>query len=40
MGPGEHTLTWKVGREVPGGMYFYRVFAGEMSSAGKITRMN
>jgi hypothetical protein len=40
MGPGEHTLVWKVGREVPGGMYFYRVFAGEMSTAGKITRVN
>jgi hypothetical protein len=40
MGPGEHTLIWKVGRDVPGGMYFYRVFAGEMSTAGKITRVN
>jgi len=40
MGPGEHTVTWNVGRQIPGGMYFYRVFAGEVASAGKITRVN
>jgi hypothetical protein len=38
MEAGNHSLTWNVGREMPSGMYFYRVRAGAAQSTGKITR--
>lgn len=37
---GQHSLTWNVGREVPSGMYFYRLVAGENRASGKIARIN
>ena len=40
MGPGEHSVTWQAGHQLPGGMYFYHVYAGALSSAGKITRVD
>jgi len=38
MTAGKHSLSWNVGREMPSGMYFYRVRAGAAESTGKITR--
>jgi hypothetical protein len=40
MTAGQHSLTWNVGREMPSGMYFYRVRAGAAQSTGKITRFD
>jgi len=40
MNPGQHTVTWNVNRELPSGMYFYRLVAGEQRATGKIARVN
>lgn len=40
MPAGNNILTWKVDRNVPSGVYFYRVFAGNRTSTGKITRVD
>ena len=40
MTAGPHSLTWNVGREMPSGMYFYRVRAGDAQGTGKITRFD
>ena len=40
MNAGAHALAWNVGREMPSGMYFYRVRSGASESTGKITRFD
>jgi hypothetical protein len=40
MQAGAHSLTWSVGREMPSGMYFYRVRSGAVQTTGKITRFD
>lgn len=40
MAAGQHSLTWKIDRDLPSGMYFYRVSAGSQSASGKITRVD
>ena len=40
MAPGQHTVTWNVAREVPSGLYFYRLSAGEQRATGKIARVH
>lgn len=40
MSAGPHTVSWKVGRGLPTGMYFYRVRAGEHEATSKISRMD
>ena len=37
---GTHSLSWKIDRDLPSGMYFYRVSAGSQSASGKITRVD
>jgi hypothetical protein len=37
---GQHTLTWKVDRETPGGVYFYKVLTDGAESTGKIIRVD
>jgi len=37
---GQHTLTWTLAKETPGGMYFYKVLANGAESTGKITRID
>jgi hypothetical protein len=37
---GEHTLTWHVSRQTPGGVYLYRVLANGAASTGKIVRVD
>jgi len=40
LGAGPHTLTWQVGRDTPGGVYFYRVRANGGTATGKIVRVD
>jgi hypothetical protein len=40
MSPGQHTVSWSVGRDMPSGMYFYKLVAGENRATGKIARIN
>jgi hypothetical protein len=40
MPAGPHSLIWSVGREMPSGMYFYRVRSGAAQTTGKITRFD
>ena len=40
MAAGQHSLSWKIDRDLPSGMYFYRVSAGSQSASGKITRVD
>ena len=37
---GRHVLPWNVQREVPSGVYFYRVRAGALQSAGRLVRVH
>ncbi len=37
---GEHNLTWQVDGRVPGGVYFYKVFANGAASSGKMIRVD
>lgn len=37
---GQHTVTWSVGKQVPSGMYFYKLVAGENHATGKIARID
>jgi hypothetical protein len=39
MPAGQQSVRWDVDREVPSGMYFYKVLAGNQRSTGKITRV-
>ena len=38
MAAGPHRLTWKLEKEIPSGVYFYKGLAADASSTGKITR--
>jgi hypothetical protein len=40
MAAGSHTLAWKVDRNLPSGVYFYKVLAGHHQSTGKMTRLD
>ncbi len=40
MSAGPHTVTWRVGREVPSGVYFYKVLANGHQSTGKVVRVD
>jgi hypothetical protein len=37
---GQHSIAWSVNRDVPSGVYFYKVLAGDNRSTGKITRVD
>jgi hypothetical protein len=37
---GQHNLTWKVDRDTPGGVYFYKVLTDGAESTGKIIRVD
>jgi hypothetical protein len=39
-GAGQHTVTWKVGKDVPAGVYFYKVRTRGEEATGKLVRMN
>jgi hypothetical protein len=40
MDAGPHTLSWKLDRDTPSGVYFYRVFAGKDTATGKIVSID
>jgi hypothetical protein len=40
MTAGEHQLAWKLEKDTPSGIYFYRVLAGNYQSTGKMTRLD
>ena len=40
MPAGQHRLTWKIEKDTPSGVYFYRVLAAGSTSTGKITRVD
>src|SRR5262249_34317055 len=40
MAAGNHVLTWNLAKDVPNGIYFYRVSSSVGQATGKITRMN
>ncbi len=40
MAAGNHNLTWKLEKETPSGVYFYRVMSNGASATGKITRVD
>jgi hypothetical protein len=40
MAAGPHTLSWKLSKDVPTGVYFYRVNAGSSESSGKMVRVD
>jgi hypothetical protein len=37
---GPHSVTWNVGKQVPNGMYFYKVLAGGAQSTGKVIHID
>jgi hypothetical protein len=37
---GPHTLSWRVEKGTPGGVYFYKVLANGAESTGKIIRVD
>ena len=40
MAAGTHSLTWSLQKDVPSGVYFYKVMSGSNQSTGKITRVD
>jgi len=40
MAAGAHSLSWRIHKDLPSGMYFYRVTAGAQSTTGKIARVD
>ena len=40
MAAGFHNLTWKLARETPSGMYFYKVTSNGATATGKLTRVD
>jgi len=40
MAAGPHSVSWSIDKDIPSGVYFYKVLAGSNQSSGKITRVD